>query len=516
MIVELLIFGLTSLIFYYLYVYKKVHWFFEQRGVKYLPGIPLFGNLYDSTFAKKHFIEDLETVYKAFPDEKYVGLIEGTAPVILIRDPELIKTITIKDFDHFVNHKDFFDKDFDPLFGGSILMLKDDRWRDMRVTLSPAFTGSKMRLMMTFMSDVSHNITDYLKDRSSEEIDVEDLVRRYTLDVIASAGFGIQLNSVRDKDNEFFRIGINIFNFDWKQKFALFLSQQSPSLAKKLGLTLFSPMIINFFKETITNTIRYREENNIVRPDMIQLLMETSKGTLKDANNEKDDVGFATHNETLKPRNITREWTQDEIIGQVFIFFAAGFESSAGAITLGIHELAINPDVQEKLYNEIKLFAQNNESLTYDTVGQLKYLDCVINEIMRKWTAAIFMDRQCSKPYELPPPRKGGKPYKLNTGDIVYNMVNVLHMDEKYHPNPEVFDPERFSDENKHKIHPFTFMPFGMGPRICIASRFALLEIKVLLYDLVLNFKIVKSENTSDPIRIHRKDFNIKAMGVLM
>ena len=49
-------------------------------------------------------------------------------------------------------------------------------------------------------------------------------------------------------------------------------------------------------------------------------------------------------------------------------------------------------------------------------------------------------------------------------------MVNSIHMDPLYHPDPEKFDPERFSDENKHNIKPFTFMPFGMGPRICIGK----------------------------------------------
>ncbi|XP_059051536.1 probable cytochrome P450 9f2 [Achroia grisella] len=512
MIAEIIIFIVTTVFFYILYVHKKIHYFFKERDVKFLPGVPMFGNMYQSTVGKKHYLEDLAAVYTAFPDEKYVGLIEGGSPIIIIRDPELIKTITVKDFDHFVNHKQFFDPDVDPLFGGSIIMMKDDKWRDMRVTLSPAFTGSKMRLMMNFMTEVSHNIIDYLKEHISEEIHVDDLVRRYTLDVIGSAGFGIQVNSVRDKDNEFFKIGMNLFTFDFHQKLALFMSAQFPKLGKKLGITVFPPRVMNFFKNTITETISYRKNNNVVRPDMIQLLMEASKGTLTDSNPEKEDVGFATTEEALKQKGVTREWTEDEIIGQVFIFFAAGFESSAAAITLCIHELALNEEVQEKLYKEIQQHQASN-TLSYENVNQLKYLDCVVNETLRKWTAAIFMDRMCNKPYELPPPREGGKPYRLNPGDVVYNMVNVIHMDDKYHPNAQQFNPDRFSDENKHKIVPFTFMPFGMGPRNCIASRFALLEVKVFLYDLVLNFKIAKSQKTADPIRLHNLDFNIKATG---
>uniref|UniRef100_A0A1E1W0F1 unspecific monooxygenase n=2 Tax=Pectinophora gossypiella TaxID=13191 RepID=A0A1E1W0F1_PECGO len=92
-------------------------------------------------------------------------------------------------------------------------------------------------------------------------------------------------------------------------------------------------------------------------------------------------------------------------------------------------------------------------------------------------------------------------------------MVNTIHMDPEYFPEPEKFDPDRFSDENKHNIKPFTFMPFGMGPRNCIGSRFALLELKVLLYSIVLNFKILKGPKTSDPIKLEAADFNIRAVG---
>lgn len=72
------------------------------------------------------------------------------------------------------------------------------------------------------------------------------------------------------------------------------------------------------------------------------------------------------------------EWTPEEIIGQVFIFFAAGFETSATALVMTIHELAINPGVQDKLYNEIKSFSEQKE-LTFDNLSELKYLDCAFN-----------------------------------------------------------------------------------------------------------------------------------------
>nr|QLI62188.1 cytochrome P450 39 [Streltzoviella insularis] len=515
MIIEIIIFLVTSIVAYSLYSYKKYHNYFKQRDVKYLPGIPIFGNAFKSTFLFKHLWEDIDEIYRAFPNEKYVGYIEGMTPIIVVRDPDLIKSITVKDFDHFTDHRHFFTEETEPLFGGSLLMMRGERWRDMRTTLSPAFTGSKMKLMMPFMTEVSNNIINYLKEHQGEDIDAADLMRRYTNDVIASAAFGLQVDSLKDKDNEFYTIGQTLLNFTGTQRLIMYIYEVFPQLGKVLGLKFFPDRTVNFFREIVTSTMEYREKNKVERPDMIHLLMQASKGNLKQnsADSTEKDVGFAIAEDITNTQGKIRDWSLTELTGQAFAFFAAGFETSSTILTMCSHELAINPDVQEKLYQEIKEFKERNSTLTFENVGQLKYLDCVLNETFRKWSPALIMDRVCTKPYELPPPKEGSKPYRIKPGDIIYNSVNSIHLDPKYYPQPKTFDPERFSEENRHKLKPFTFMPFGIGPRNCIGSRFALLEIKVFLYNLILNYKILKCKQTTDPIELMPGDFNVKAKG---
>lgn len=75
-------------------------------------------------------------------------------------------------------------------------------------------------------------------------------------------------------------------------------------------------------------------------------------------------------------------------------------------------------------------------------------------------------DRLVSKPYVIED--KNGKKIQLNTGDGVLIPVGAIHMDPRYYPNPEIFDPERFNDENKHCIRPDTYLPFGAGARNCV------------------------------------------------
>ncbi|GBP77547.1 Cytochrome P450 9e2 [Eumeta japonica] len=85
-------------------------------------------------------------------------------------------------------------------------------------------------------------------------------------------------------------------------------------------------------------------------------------------------------------------------------------------------------------------------------------------------------------------------------------------MDGRYYHDPQCFHPERFSEENMKTAKSFTFMPFGVGPRNCIGYRFALLEMKVFLYHIVLNFEIMRSDKTSEPLRL-RPHHQIRVVG---
>lgn len=98
------------------------------------------------------------------------------------------------------------------------------------------------------------------------------------------------------------------------------------------------------------------------------------------------------------------------------------------------------------------------------------------------------MDRAVSKQYLIE--ETDGTKVLLQPNNVLWIPVFGIHHDPRYYPKPEEFDPERFSDENKKNIHPSTYIPFGAGPRACIASRFALLQLKAVIYHILLDFKI--------------------------
>lgn len=89
-------------------------------------------------------------------------------------------------------------------------------------------------------------------------------------------------------------------------------------------------------------------------------------------------------------------------------------------------------------------------------------------ETLRKWPPVMFIDRVCVKPYTLED--GSGHSIQLIKDDAIYIPIIGIHRDPEYYPDPDRFDPERFSDERKHEIKPFTYFPFGSGPRNCIGA----------------------------------------------
>lgn len=138
-------------------------------------------------------------------------------PTLLIRDSELIKQMMVKDFDHFGDHRGFSLGDSDPFISKTLFSLKGKIWRDMRSTLSPTFTSSKMRQMYVLIKQTADGFIGFFEKLGNGdetiEVEVKDTFTRFTNDVIASTAFGIDVNSMKDRKNEFYTMGEDATNF---------------------------------------------------------------------------------------------------------------------------------------------------------------------------------------------------------------------------------------------------------------------------------------------------------------
>ncbi|EDW46716.1 cytochrome P450 9b2 [Drosophila sechellia] len=463
---------------------------FEERKLYFEKPYPFVGNMASSALQTASFQKQLTEFYERTRQHKLVGFFNMRIPMITINDPELIKKICVKDFDHFPNHQLFISSN-ERLFNDMLTAMRDQRWKHMRNTLTPVFTAAKMRNMFTLMNESFAECMQHLDGSSKTlpgrkgfEVDMKVLCNKLSNDIIATTAFGLKVNSYDNPKNEFYEIGQSLVFSRGLQFFKFMLSALVPKIFSLLKLSIFDPAKVDYFSRLVVEAMQYREKHNITRPDMIQLLME--------AKNESED-----------------NWTDDEIVAQCFIFFFAAFENNSNLICTTTFELLHSPDVQERLYEEIieTKNALNGASLTYDAVQKMTYMDMVISESLRKWTLAAATDRVCSKDYTLTDD-DGTKLFDFKVGDRINIPISGLHWDDRYFPEPRKFDPDRFSEERKGDMVPYTYLPFGVGPRNCIGNRYALMQVKGMLFNLLLHYKIEASPRTIKDLWGSARGFN--------
>lgn len=399
-------------------------------------------------------------------------------PVYLFRDPDLIRQITIKDHTPFFeDHTPFMEDESDSLFAKTLFCLSGMKWREMRANLSPAFTSAKMRNMFELVVECSNEVTKYLVQEATQKrtvrCEMRDLFARYVCDVIASCAFGITIDSLKDPKNEFFTLSTNAVNFNSvKLCLRLLIVRTFPRLSRAFDFEFFPARARKFISSMVLDTMAERQKRNIFRPDLINILMQMRDGSFDRQNDETQfgDAGFATVEESnIGKVKVKRSWTDEELIAQCFLFTVAGIDTTPTVMGLLSYELAINQDIQQKLYKEIREInaTLNGGALTYNTLAKMKYMDQVISEALRMWSNAIFTTRKCTKDYEF---ELDGKKILIESGRNIWLPIHSIHHDAQYYDQPNKFDPEKFNEENKLKIKPGSFIPFGIGPRNCIGE----------------------------------------------
>ncbi|KAK7580557.1 hypothetical protein V9T40_001186 [Parthenolecanium corni] len=154
-----------------------------------------------------------------------------------------------------------------------------------------------------------------------------------------------------------------------------------------------------------------------------------------------------------------------DIVANTFAIYLAGFETTSTTLSFCLYELALNQNIQEKVRAEIQQIKEQNGGLNYNSLQEMTYVDAVIAETLRKYPPAPSVTRQSTEDYLIPETNT-----RLPSGTKIIIPIWSIHHDGRHYPNPEVFDPERFTGENKFKQRNGVYLPFGDGPRICFGD----------------------------------------------
>ncbi|XP_044758389.1 cytochrome P450 9e2-like [Coccinella septempunctata] len=283
-----------------------------------------------------------------------------------------------------------------------------------------------------------------------------------------------------------------------------------PWMSKVIRVTKFGEDVTNFFRGVIKENVEYREKNNLRRPDMITLLMEARNELENNFDKEANvDSSFSINEVDSGYARKKIDLSVDDIAANALVFFFAGFSTTTSLLSFMTYELAVNPDIQKILLEEVDSFKKNKKKLSYEDLSEFSYLHMVISETLRKYPPFCRTDRQCTKSFMIQPQMDSEQVFIIESGSSVWIPIYALHHDEKYWPDPEKFQPERFSPLNKQNIKPGTYLPFGIGPRGCLGYRFVLQTVKIIFYELLSRFEIIPLDKTAIPCRLSKNTSHI-------
>ncbi|KFB45126.1 AGAP008219-PA-like protein [Anopheles sinensis] len=395
--------------------------------------------------------------------ERLVGVYLFFRPAILIRDPHLAKRIMLNDFQYFHDRGVYCNEERDPL-SSNLFALPDQRWKNLRARLTPTFTSGQLRNMMpTFLDVVSCSAIWRTWLGREKIVDMRDISARYVLDVVASVFFGFEANCIRNPDDPFRDALRDLNNPDSFvnniRNAAVFIC---PGLLKLTGLNSLPPTMHKLATDVVAYHLNQREQTQTSRKDFIQLLI--------DLRSEAESKGE-------EPMSI------EQCAANVFLFYAAGVDTSTGVISYTLHEFTHNPEVMAKARQEIdETLERHGGKITYENMMELKYLDLCIKETLRKYPGLPILNRECTQDYQVPE-----SDVVIRKGMQMVIPLLAISMNEKYFPDPDLYSPERFN-EGTINHDPDAYYPFGVGPRNCIGLRQGILLSKIALALMLSKF----------------------------
>ncbi|KOP35792.1 cytochrome P450 [Flavobacterium sp. WLB] len=372
--------------------------------------------------------------------------------IILSRDNEIAQYILVKNQKNY--HKSKFQSVYLSKYLGKGLLTSDgDFWLKQRRLIQPAFHKQKMNQLVANMNKIISLELDSLTE--DKPVDLFPVMSDLAFNVVAKSLF--QLSTA---ENKFHRIK---FIIEEVQNF-LIKEIRLPHKAWWFSLS-----------GQVKKHLMLAEENNRIIQEIIEE-RKTSKEEINDLLNMLLETRYEDTGESM---------SIEQLVDEIKVLFIAGHETTANALTFTLHLLGRNPEVQQKIFDEIIEIESQTENVI-EQLQKMTYTNAVLNESMRLYPPAWITDRQNIEDDSL-------AQFKIKKGTLIGVSFYELHRNPKYWNNPDEFIPERFLGEQKKESMQY-FYPFGAGPRMCIGTGFAIYEMCLAISQIVKKY-VIKSNN---------------------
>uniref|UniRef100_A0A182VS34 Cytochrome P450 n=1 Tax=Anopheles minimus TaxID=112268 RepID=A0A182VS34_9DIPT len=451
----------------------------------------LYGNLDDVLSGKLTTMEKIEQFYRKFSTHRLFGFFNYMTPALYVRDPALIRQLLQPNMAYFESHGYFLDEQKDPFLGSQLHLVKGaEKASKVATFVTPIYRNpNNLSTMDGTAQKCCTALIDFITSRAELELELKAIFLKHTLNTFAGIAFGKELNTFQDDTDRFCAVASGMaYGTNPVQVIKTMAFYLVPGLMQTAGVQFTDRQEIEYLVSQYHKAASAPSTHSMAR-------------SLSEAN------------EKLKT---FLQLTDEQLTAQCAMFFTKGFEPTLNLLSFAAYELAQNPDVQGKLYDELVHhgLTKSNSSVPpkYESVRSLPYLEAIVLETLRKWPPHPLLVRECTKPFSIPAAENGDRAsIPLRVGDKLYISVWALHRNGDHFPQPEQFNPERFMDGNAPQSN--TFIPFGIG-RGCAGQEFVKLLVKVTLVALVLRFKLQPGERTAEPLKLIESASSLEARDV--
>jgi len=289
--------------------------------------------------------------------------------------------------------------------------------------------------------------------RDGETRDIHQQMMALTLEIVAEALFGSDVSGHAGGVEQ--ALGVMMNQFDGMAGLAFLLPEKFPlpsTLKFRRSVARLDKIIYRIIHER-------RTERKATKKDLLEMLLRS-----------QDEAGSRMSDEQLRD--------------EVMTLFLAGHETTANALSWTWYLLAQHPEIEARLLQEITRVLDGKVPTARD-VMRLPYTEMVVKESMRLYPPAWAVGRQAVREFEM-----GG--YKFPAGTNIAIMQWSTQRDPRFFPEPEKFDPERWSAESlkRNALPRFAYFPFGGGPRVCVGAGFAMMEAILLLATMAQRYRM--------------------------
>lgn len=379
----------------------------------------------------------------------------------VVNDPKEVRRIMVDEVREFPK-SELLHELLNPLLGDSIFTTNDKVWEKQRDLIKPSFEMTRISRVFTHMKNAANDLIEHLeKNKDGSIVEVDEEMTYTTADVI----FRTIMSERLDRQE-----GKKVIN-------AFITFQEETARAAMRKMFCFPRWISYFLGEK-----RRLAAGEEIRKVLANIIRPRYDAVTNNLPIEQEDILSSLLQ--VIDCDTNERFSFEEILDQVAMLFLAGHETTASSLTWTLYLLSMFPQEQEKAYAEV-LEVQGEEEITIQHIRKMKYVTNVFKEALRLYPPVGFFARESKNDITM-----RGKDIKKGAAMVVAPWL--IHRHKDFWENPDGFDPTRY--DNPKDIIKDTYLPFGMGERVCIGQGFAMQESILILSSILKNYKLELEE----------------------